>query len=219
MDFFPPLYEQAEYIDSGISILDNILDNGGQSLKTGESKENLNSIKSQIETLKEDVNSLKDKIDSIAEFGNLVNETIKSVEQLKKFGNFLGIQFGDQQTTQYSIRDNGSVSVIISEKVKTPIKSPNIIKTSSSEPQYREITHDEYESLESMYKYLMKEDLLTRNYYTLYNSGVTEFTDELTRKYGISMFGPLPGTIWEILRFLKRSETIESDGKKIYRFR
>lgn len=218
MDFFPPLYQQANYIDSGISYLDSILANSDvESLKTGDSREHLIAMRTQIESLKSDVLGLKEKIDSLSEFGTLVNETVKSVEQLKKFGNFLGIQFGEAPQ-QYSYIKDGSTSVIITEKTKTPSKSPIVIKTVTNEPSYREITKAEFDSLDAKYKFLIKFDDLSRNYYTLYNAGVDEFTDDTTTKYGVNIIGPQAIFFWEMLGILKRSQTSTEGSRRVHRF-
>ena len=204
------LLEQGKYIDQGISYLMDLLDKKKPLMtNSNENFDIIQNIEIEINNNKNQLKIINEKVNNLSNFSLKIKETQKKIEEIKKFGLFLGLPFS-QDFNKLLLTPTKKSEKLIKSNNNSPILIKNF-------PSFVEITNLEYDSLTHLIRLLVKFEDLNKHYKTLFDSLQNNFTME-----DVSSLIPVAGSrldaLIKALISLKRINLIEENSIKVYKF-
>ena len=209
------LKNMARYIDSGTkTISDCVKTKDYSALSSGEDDKLISDIKDGIDIFKKEVNDIMKQLSGLNGISSLMSQAANEIFELKKYGALLGLQFNSspQMTDNAFSEPQGTKS--------SPPRSFDISSLSQknqfSDPIYREINEDEYQTLPTIVPLLVKIDDMNKHYKNLIESGSFIITAE-----NFSEIVPLSSSrlnaFTRALVQLNRMIVVEDNGSTTYK--
>ncbi|OHT15209.1 hypothetical protein TRFO_42666 [Tritrichomonas foetus] len=174
----------ARYIDAGTkTISDCIVNRNYDSLVSNEDDKLISDINEGINIFTKETEEISTQISRLDNLNSLLSRAQNEISELKRYGAILGLQFA---TTDFAQQDTNNANTSFNGENRNKInQNDNFVAMQtntplyhSSDPVYRPIAEDEYQTLPAIVPLLVRLDDMNKHYQHLMNTGALRFTSE-----------------------------------------
>lgn len=189
MNFYEKMKNYAQYIDAGMKTLNECARTSNfQLLSSNEDEKLMSDINGSINSMKEEIDNIFSQASRLNGLNDFISRTVYSIQEIKRVGNSLGLQF--QYTNQNEYPPQNNLDYNVSTNLQTQPQQPNDFRKDpinnipnasnpniqpryyeyGSKPIFREITDEEYKKLPAIVPLLVKLDDMNKHYQNLINN-------------------------------------------------
>lgn len=238
MNYYEEMKNYARYIDAGMKTLNECARTSNfQMISSNEDEKLMNDINDSISSIKNEIDKLSFQANRLNGLNNFVSSTAYSIQELKRLGISLGLQFGMQIQNdfpaQHLLEYNAPSNFQQQPQQQTEIRNdtakniPTQLNTNpppnyydyASKPMFRQITNEEYQTLPPIVPLLVKLEDMNKHYQNLMdnvnNETFTISSDDLTEI--IQLSSSRINAFIRALVSLNRMKTIEEAEGTTYK--